>query len=59
MNYEAETEINPLEPPYGPCQWERGCREPATHNVCQVDIETLGSTESTWTCASTTRGRWS
>jgi hypothetical protein len=34
------TELNVLAAPSGPCQWDRGCDQLATHNVCQVDAIT-------------------
>jgi hypothetical protein len=38
---ETMAEVNPLDPPCtGTCQWDRGCDELATHNVCQYDTIT-------------------
>jgi hypothetical protein len=40
--YKAKTEVNSLDPPYtATCQWDLGCREPATQNVCQYDPHTM------------------
>jgi len=40
--YEAVTEINVLEAPSSArCQWDKGCVEPATHNVCQYNPYSL------------------
>jgi hypothetical protein len=34
------TELNLLATPSGTCQWDRGCDQPATYNVCQFDAIT-------------------
>jgi hypothetical protein len=36
----ATAEINRLEQPTGMCAWDRGCSQPATHNVVQYDSTT-------------------
>jgi hypothetical protein len=33
----ALAEINRLDGSTGTCQWDKGCTETATHNVCQYD----------------------
>jgi hypothetical protein len=40
--YEAVTEINVLKAPSSErCQWDKGCSDRATHNVCQYNPYSL------------------
>lgn len=40
--HEVVVEINVLEAPFSErCTWDKGCSEPATHNVCQYNPVSL------------------